>query len=459
MVAETSEWSPWEVLPKPREHRLGLVRFLREVRSNELAVFGRRAFNVDIGETRFLFQHFVIVNHPDHVRHVMLTNRDNYPKGRLNRQILGPVMGQGLLTSEGEFWRRQRRIMAPAFHHDRLVALSRIMAQSIEALLGRWRGGGAAAGPIEMHRAMMTLTMESVGKTLFSHDIGERGEALGAAITIILDSYGRPNPADMIGLPEWIPRRRDARAVEALAFVDRTILGIIEARRRAGAEGEDLLAMLLEARDEETGEGMSDKQLRDEAVTLFAAGHETTANAMVWTLYLLAKHPAVEARLHAELDRVLAGRPARFEDLEALCWTRMVIEESLRLFPPAFAVHRTALAEDEIGGVRIRRGSFITISPYVIHRHARYWPEPERFDPERFAPEAVHARPRYVYLPFGAGPRICIGNGFALMEARLILATLAQAFRFRLVPDHPIEAYGRITIRPKYGLPMVLEPR
>jgi cytochrome P450 len=459
MVVDSADWSPFEVLPRPRRRRLGVLRFLRAVRDNELAVFGERAFNVDIGESRFLFQHFVIVNHPDHVRHVLLTNHENYPKGRLNRQILGPVMGQGLLTSEGEFWRRQRRIMAPAFHHQRLVDLSRTMTQSIEALLTRWQAGEAAAGPIEIHHAMMSLTMEIVVKTLFSHDIGDSDDALGEAITTILESYGRPNPADMIGLPEWIPRRRDPRAVAALAFVDRTILGIIETRRREGSEGTDLLGMLLAARDEETGEGMTDRQLRDEAVTLFAAGHETTANAMAWTFYLLAKHPAVEARLHEELDLVLGGRPARFEDLDSLPYTRMVIEESLRLFPPAFAMHRTALAEDEIGGVRIRPGSFMTISPYVIHRHARYWPEPERFDPERFTPDAVRERPRYLYIPFGAGPRICIGNGFALLEARLILATLAQSFRFRGVPGHPIEAHGRITIRPKYGLPMILEPR
>jgi cytochrome P450 len=217
--------------------------------------------------------------------------------------------------------------------------------------------------------------------------------------------------------------------------------------------------MLLAARDETTGDGMSDRQLRDEVVTIFAAGHETTAVAMSWTWYLLSRHPRCEARLHQELDQVLAGRSPRFADLEHLPYTRMVFEEALRLYPPAFSLTRVAAADDRIGPHRIPKGAMVTLSPWVTHRDPRLWPDPERFDPERFLPEAVRQRHKFAYFPFGGGPRVCIGNSFALMEGRLILATLAQRYRLRLEPGHPVEPQGRITLRPRHGMRMTIEER
>ena len=257
------------------------------------------------------------------------------------------------------------------------------------------------------------------------------------------------------GFPRW----RSHRTRSALARLDRTIYGFIAARRAAQALPVDLLSLLLAARDEETGEAMTDTQLRDEVLTFFAAGHETTALALTWTLYLLSRHPDIERTLHDEVDRVPGDGETTFADVEALSYTRMVIEEAMRLFPPVYSLSRTALADDEVGGHRIRAGSVVNISPYVTHRNPRLWRDPLRFDPERFTPDRVKERHRYAYLPFGGGPRICVGRGFAMAEACLVLATIARAYRLRVAPGHRVEAHGRITLRPRHGLRMTLERR
>ena len=447
------------VVPEPPAEPLGLIRFLRLLRDNELAVFGRGAFVNDFSELRIFFHRFVLVNEPDFIEHILLTNHHNYIKGRLNRQILQPTLGNGLLTSEGDFWRRQRRIMAPAFHHERLVGTADVMTRRAEQRVDRWRGRGEEGEPLDIAREMMSLTMEIVAETLFSSDIADSIDELGRAMTTVIESFGKPNPLDILGLPEWLPRWRSGRARSALARLDQAIYHIIATRRAALGAPDDVLGLLLAARDEETGEGMTDTQLRDEVMTLFAAGHETTAVALTWTWYLLSRHPEIESRLHREVDRVLGEGGASFADLESLTYTRMVIEEAMRLFPPGFALNRVPLSDDEVGGHRIRAGSLVTISPYVTHRNPRLWTEPLRFDPERFAPNRVAERHRFAYFPFGGGPRICIGNGFAMMEARLILATIARAYRLRVVPGHRVEAQGRITLRPRYGLRMTLERR
>jgi cytochrome P450 len=245
----------------------------------------------------------------------------------------------------------------------------------------------------------------------------------------------------------------------AVVEFDALVARFVAQRRADSSARHDLLAMLLAARDTDTGEGMSDKQLRDEILTIFMAGHETTANALSWVWYLLAMHPDAEARLHAELDRVLGGRMPAFADLAALKWTRMVIEEAMRLYPPAHAIARTAIGEDRIGGVRIPPGASISISMYVTHRNPNLWPEPERFDPERFSPEAAARRHRFAYLPFGGGPRVCIGNAFALAEAQVIVAMVAQRYRLRLAPGHVVEPVGLLTLRSKNGVWVTLEPR
>jgi cytochrome P450 len=269
----------------------------------------------------------------------------------------------------------------------------------------------------------------------------------------------RPSLVDLLNLPDWWPRPDTRRWSHIFDHFDAVIDRLVRRETAAGGETKDLLARLLEARDAETGRAMDPRELRDQVVTIFMAGHETTAQALTWTWYLLSQHPAEEATFHAELERVLGGRAPRFEDLARLRYTRMVLEESMRLYPPAHTMSREALAEDEIEGHRVAKGSVVSIVPWVIHRHRMLWDRPDVFDPERFAPERAAERPRFAYIPFGGGPRICIGASFAMTEALIILAMLAQRYRLSLAPDAAIEPVGLITLRPRHGLPMRLERR
>jgi cytochrome P450 len=304
---------------------------------------------------------------------------------------------------------------------------------------------------------MMGLTLDIIARTMFSKDVRGEVETVRRLTDVVVALP--PNMLDLLGFPEWFPRRQPAAYRRVIAEFDAMVARLLAERRADGIDRGDLLSMLLAARDPETGEGMSDKQLRDEILTIFLAGHETTANALAWTWYLLARHPEAEARLHDELDRVLGGRLPSLADLAELKWTRMVLEEAMRLYPPAHTISRTALGEDWIGGVRVPRGASITISIYVTHRSPNIWPEPERFDPERFTPAAVAARHRFAYLPFGGGPRICIGSSFAMAEAQVIVAMIAQRYRLRLAPGHVVEPVGLVTLRAKNGVWVTLEPR
>ena len=447
------------VVPEPLDGPANPIRFLLLLRDNQLAVFSRESFVAEFLQARILFQNFVLVNEPAFIEHILLTNHNNYVKSRLTRQILRPVLGNGLLISEGEFWRRQRRIMAPAFHRQRVAQAARVVVRRARRQVERWRVAQESGQSLDISHEMMSLTMEIVAEALFSSDIADSIDELDRAVKTLIASLGTPNPLDVLGFPEWFPRWRSHRARSALALLDRMIYEIIATRRGTREVSDDLLGLLLSARDEETGEGMTDTQVRDEVITFFAAGHETTALALTWTLYLLSRHPGIERTLHGEVDRVLAGREATFDDLEALPYTRMVIQEAMRLFPPAFGLSRRALADDQVGEYTIRSGSLITISPYLTHRNPRLWKDPLRFDPQRFTSDRIKARHRFAYLPFGGGPRICIGRGFAMAEACLILATIARTYRLRMASGHKVEARGRVTLRPRHGLRMTLERR
>jgi cytochrome P450 len=308
---------------------------------------------------------------------------------------------------------------------------------------------------------MMRLTQRTAGLAFFNLDLNNEADTVGRTFTMLLALLLKysffPFP------PLWVPTPRNRRLQAGLETLNKVVYGIIaERRKRAshpGMDTGDLLSMLLAARDEETGEGMSDQQLRDEVMTLLIAGYETTSVALSWTWYLLSQHPNVEQRLHAELDRVLGGQVPTVDSLDKLPYTRMVIQEAMRLYPPAFGLTRRAIAEDEIGSYRIEANSIIFVSQYCTHRHPAFWEEPEVFDPERFTPERSAGRPRFAYFPFGGGPRQCIGNNFAIMEAQLVLATIAQRYYLRLVPGHPVEPQVLVTMRPRYGLPMTLHPR
>lgn len=398
-----------------------------------------------------------LVAHPDDILYVLGRNSNNYHKGT-QYEKLELLLGKGLLTSEDDFWRRQRQMMNPYFHSRQLAAFASMMVNTTTEMLDRWAKGIEAGKPFELTSEMMRLTLTIVGKALFSKDVSDEASEVGRALPIVL-KYAADRMSAFIVIPRAIPTPENRRFQEARETLDEIVYALIEERRQSGEDKGDLLSMLILARDEETGERMADKHIRDEVMTLFLAGHETTANALSWTFYLLSKHPYVERRLHAELAEVLGGRAPTLDDLEDLNYTRMVVEESMRLFPPAPTIGRTPLEDDEIGGYRIPADTDVLISQYVTHRHPEFWDNPEGFDPERHTEENAEGRPPFAFFPFGGGPRRCIGDNFAMMESRLVLATVAQKYRLQLVPGHPVVPEPTITLRPLHGLQMTLHPR
>jgi cytochrome P450 len=398
-----------------------------------------------------------LLNHPDLVRDVLVNNADHFHKGRA-LQRSKRLLGEGLLTSEGEHHRRQRRLAQPAFHKRRIESYGAVMAEYAARHAGRWRDGAE----VDIAREMNRLTLAIVGKTLFNADVESEADGVGAALTDIMGLF------NLLLLPysEYLERLRlphTRRFERARDQLDRVIYRIIEERRAApDDDAGDLLSMLLRARDEEGDlSGMTDRQLRDEVMTIFLAGHETTANALAWTWYLLAQNPDAEARLHAELDEVLDGgrRLPSVEDLPRLRYTEMVLAESMRLYPPAWVVGRLAVKDYHARDYLIPAGSLVLLSQYVMHRDARFHPDPTRFDPGRWTPEEKERRPAYSYFPFGGGPRRCIGEGFAWMEGVLLVATVASRWRMRLVANQRVEEYPRITLRPRRGVRVTLERR
>ncbi|MEK6243473.1 MAG: cytochrome P450 [Pseudomonadota bacterium] len=408
--------------------------------------------------TRLLGKRIYFVNDAEYVKRILLDNVANYPKSVTYRNNLRPFLGDGLLISEGDFWQRQRRLAQPAFHLRRLKVLAATMAEAAARMSEGWRHGEV----MDVMAAMNAVTMEIVAKTLFGADLSSDIGEVAKAMSVLQEETGRVRPTAFFDLPEFLVRPRGLRFTSAVATLDRIVNRIVAQRRAEGKTHDDLLSMLLEARDEETGDGMTDRQLRDELVTLFLAGHETTALSLAWTFHLLAQNPAAEAKLHAEVDAVLGtGFPARaapaFEDLERLPYARMVAEEALRLYPPAYVFSRRAAGDDQLGPWRMPKGAHIVISPYALHRRPDYWPEPEAFRPERFAPDVSNVaadRPKHAYLPFGGGPRICIGNSFAMMEHAIVLAAAARRWRLESIPGHEVRTEPRITLRPRGGLPM-----
>jgi cytochrome P450 len=399
-----------------------------------------------------------LVSQPSGVKRVLQDNSENYGRETRGFQALRMTLGSGLITTDGPFWKRQRRLAQPAFHKARLAAFGAIMGQAAHELVERLVGRAAAKTPVDIVPEMARVTLAILGRSLFSLDLDGEADAVGRALVVVL-RHTIDTVQSLIPVPRALPTPANRRFAAALRTLDRVVLDSIAERRRDGIDRGDLLSMLLAARDEETGEGMTDQQLRDEVMTLMLAGHETTAMTLSWTLSLLSRNPAARRSLESEVDGVLAGRLPTTDDLPRLPYTRMVIEEAMRLYPPAWAVTRSVAADDEIDGFAIPAGSITMISPYVTHRDLALWDNPEGFDPERFAPARDADRPRYAYFPFGGGPHLCIGAGFAMMEAPLILATLAQRLRLDLLPGHPVQIEPLVTLRPRGGLPMILRPR
>jgi len=451
--------SPTLAVPSRPEGRLTLRQFLRVVRDNTLATYPPEAFDEDIIARRLLWRRRFVINEPNAIRHVLLDNAANYTKSELSRRLLEPGLGRGLLTSEGETWRRHRRIMAPAFDHRSIIGYTPIITEATAGLLEQW-DGLADASEIDVAAVMMHTTLHIISRAMFSSDSDEIVDVVERGVGQYQAAV-RPGLLDLLRFPVWLTRLLSfRRTIGAFDEFDKSVDRLLSTRgREPNAEPKDLLGRLIAARDSETGGGMTAKEVRDQVVTIFMAGHETTAQALAWTWYLLSLHPAAEANLHDELSTVLGGRPPRHEDLNNLRYTRMVIEESMRLYPPAHTMAREPIATDHILGHRIPAGVLVLIVPWLLHRKPSLWEHPDRFDPERFSPERVLARPRFAYIPFGTGQRICIGAAFAMTEAVLILAMIAQRYRLHLKPGHPVEPQGLITLRPRYGLRMTLERR
>ena len=400
-------------------------------------------------------QHYFLVNHPEYIKDILVTHHAHFKKGR-GLERAKRLLGNGLLTSEGEFHHRQRRLALPAFHRDRMARYGSLMVEYAERLQReRWHEGQT----LDVAGEMMRLTLAIVGKTLFDTETEAEAEQVRQAVSEIMLPFNRLM-VPFAGLLERLPLRTNRQFAQARNRLDSIIYRIIEDRRRSGEDRGDLLSMLLAAQDEEGDGGqMTDLQLRDEAITIFLAGHETTANALTWTWYLLSENPEAESRLHEELDSVLAGRLPTADDFPRLRYTEMVLTEVMRLYPPAWIMARRALKEYQLGSCVVPVGAIVIMSPYVMHHDPRYFPDPLRFDPSRWTPEARAARPQFSYFPFGGGPRRCIGDGFAMMEGIMVLATLAQTWRMRHVENHRIELQPLITLRPKHGMQMVASRR
>ena len=419
----------------------------------------------DLAYMRLGPQHAFVVSDPDAIRDILITNQGNFTKSRMLERAK-VLLGEGLLTSEAEFHTRQRRLVQPAFHRDRLLRYAADMVACAERARDAWAPGVELDMHIELdihpeldiHKEMTRLTLAIVGRTLFSADVSSDADEIGRAMTQIFGLF------DTLLLPfsDWIqklpipPVRRFEKARDHL---DKIVYGLIAERRRSGKDAGDLLSMLLLAQDESDNAHMTDKQVRDEALTLLIAGHETTANALTWTWYLLSQNPEVEARMHAEIDSALGGKLPSFEDVARLPYTSGVFAESLRLYPPAWAIGRRAREDYSIGGYPIPAKSILLMSPWVVHRDPRWWPEPELFNPDRWHPDEAAKRPKFAYFPFGGGARVCIGERFAWAEGVLVLATIAQRWKMRLVPGHPVETRAVITLRPKHGMKITLELR
>jgi cytochrome P450 len=445
--------------PVPMERALTGLRFLREVRRNPVATLTSGTYQVPIFVVRTMLGDLCTVSDPAAIKRVLLDNVENYPKGHQQQIRLTPALGNGLLTAEGASWRFQRRTAAPVFQHKRLVGFADAMAAATEDMLGRWDAMGEGT-TLDISAEMMRLTYDIISRTVFSNEVAMGHEEMSRAVGIYFDTVGRGDLASLIGLPQWFPTPSRLRVAPTLNHFRREVRRVVAKRRSeiaASNAPDDLMTMLIQAQDPESGKGLSDEEVYDNVITFIGAGHETTANALAWTFYLLSEFPWADTTLAREVQDIPA-RPAT-SNIDPLAYTRMVLEESMRLYPPVPFMARQANAEDTLSGVHIRAGSQILISPWLLHRHHLLWDEPDLFVPERFTPERKEKMHRFAYMPFGGGPRICIGMGFAMQEAMIILAMIAKRYRLQLVQGQTVEPVARITLRPRNGLKMRLISR
>ena len=435
-----------ETPPGPRISALGSLtyRFRRDPLNflDGLArTYGDLAFYAMGGEQ------IVFVNHPQYIRDILVTHNTNFTKSR-GLERTKKVLGNGLLTSEGDVHLRQRRLMQPSFHRERIAAYAHTMVERADRLRREWRDGET----LDVSHEMTRLTLSIAGKTLFDLDVESQADEVGRAMTAVMESFWM-TMLPFANIIEMLPVGKMRRAKLARARLDAIVYGLIAERRANRLDRGDLLSTLLLAQDEDGGT-MTDRQVRDEAMTIFLAGHETTANALTWTWYLLSQSPGATAALHGEIDRVLQGRLPGVADMPSLTFVERVVTESMRLYPPAWIVGRRAIEPYPIGGHVAPARAIVLMSPWVMHRDARYFPEPDRFNPDRWTPAFKAALPKFAYFPFGGGPRQCIGESFAWMELILVVATIAQQWTLALVPDHPVVPQPLVTLRTKYGMRM-----
>jgi len=446
------------VISYPPGERSGVVDVIRIMLTGQ--EFDMLAFAKAIQEqygtfsfTKFGWIEFYTISDPELMNEILVKRPEAFYKLNLIKYALGPFLGNGLLTSEGDFWKRQRKLSQPAFHARRIENYADTMVAFTANMLEGWRDGETR----RLDREMMKLTLNIVAKTLFDADVSRDADRVGELLTNILEaSNDRINSP--VRLPDWLPTAANNRMHRDIAELDAILQRFIDDRRRSNEDRGDLLSMLLLAQDED-GTAMNDQQLRDEAMTIFLAGHETTAMAMTWAWYLISQHPDVLAKLQAETDVVLGDRPATMRDLAQLPYNEMVIKEAMRLYPPAPSVGRQPVEDIELGGYTIRKGAIVNLSIYAMHHNPAIYEDAESFVPERFSAEREKLIPRHAYLPFGGGPRVCIGNSFAMMEARLLLATMVQQVELKLVPGQTIAPRQLVTTRPAHGMEMQIKLR
>lgn len=442
----------------PGPPRRAVFKLLRDLRADRLGLMSGAvreygdAVRVTIGPKQLY-----IFNHPDHAKHVLADNAANYHKG-IGYTEAKRALGDGLLTSEGALWKEQRRTIQPVFQHRRISARADVVIDEALDLVARLRRHAGSGKPVDVLSEITSLTLGVLGATLLEADlsafdsVNHSFEAVQNQAMFEMETLGV--------VPRWLPLKRRKTFRAARADLDRIVESLVAQRKAHPVEtGDDVLTRLITSTAREPDRRVGHRRMRDELVTLLLAGHETTASTVGWTMYLLSRHPAVADRLHAEVSEVFADRRPVYEDLRALRYTNMVLQEAMRLYPPVWILPRRALADDTVGGYHVPAGAEVLICPYTLHRHPRYWADPERFDPDRFAPDRTVDRPRYAYLPFGAGPRFCVGNHLGMLESTFIIATLLRELRFRKHPPSRVIPEPMMSLRLGGGLPMIVETR
>lgn len=447
--------------PRPQQRRLSLLGLVSALKRNPLECWTEEHFEKVVVTGGLPVGHVLVLNEPDAIRHVLLDNPTNYQKDTLQRRVLSAGLGEGLLSAEGDRWRAQRRTLAPLFARRTVSEFAPAMLEAAKSLTDRWHNREGAT--IDIAGEMTRVTLDVLERTIFSDGLGRDADDFRAAMATYFNTIGKISPLDLLGVPSFVPRACQLRVRSTLRFFESAIDSIIATRRRRLVESfdnssKDILTLLLAALDPQTGQRMSEAEVRSNILTFIAAGHETTANALSWSLFLLSQSSEWRGRIEAEVDQHMGGESPS-ELTERLVETRAVIEEAMRLYPPIAAISRVAIGPDNLAGEPVRAGSMVVIAPYVLHRHRLLWESPDEFDPVRFLGDARAKINRFAYLPFGAGPRTCIGSTFALQEATLVLAAIVKNFHLTMAPGHTVRPLLRVTLRPGGGLPMRIRRR